>query len=538
MNFLTSDKTSGLNEELQAFEDSLALANRELSSSKEILSGHASSQSTKHESQRFTGAGSILEDADDLTRQIAEEVMKQNIGPSAHIATTMCNGDAEESIKAIARSLSNSGKFLTGETKPKQLPMQMVPGFQSFTASALPHSSSLPTYSTVEYFPPNVAIQNAPATSGFIVNTCGPAAATSNVNVSKVSTPVSQVFTGPLQTNVIPQNVTVTPRGIITSHVQTSGHPSNLIPVAQNVTIGAPGVGGSTSTGIITLPGAQQLTAQQLSALVQQAAAQLPPLPPYKPRQTLSNVGTLSATTSINAPTESALKAAGTLIATPIASKPAHAPGTLLPAPPGASLAVLGPKAVAQDIVLQHLTQKSQQEQLGQQQQVLAQQILQHRLAVLTQGAVRVTLPSTQNLGFTTILQQTPMGQLSQLGAGGLVQAVPAISQLIKTNFVTSQPTPVSLPTTNIVWTSPPNVTITTPNGLPQPVTKSKSVNSKLAGTLTHSLPSSTAPIKETFIDLTGADPPSYEASQAALAKTQPPPNYPSTTITTVTGKS
>lgn len=498
------------------------MANRELNSSKESIPAFPASgsgQSTVAVRQsvpqpRVSGAP-ILEEADDLTRQIAEEVMKQNIGQSpSSIGGSLCNGDAEESIKAIARSLSNTGMMLAAEATQKTQEVQ-VPTFQrqpvAYTSPTVARATSVSTYSTVEYFPPNVAIQNLPFTTssnvGFVLG---------NIIANKAPIQISQVFAG--QANVIPQNVTVTPQGIITSHVPTS--------VRQTAAILTQSIPGSDSTGAVNqvtgvIPSPQQRTAQQLSALVQQAAAQLPPLPPYKPRQQR-----VPGSSTVTVPH------LGPAQVTVIESGQKSTPVSLTGIRPVTVATSSVPASVAQDLVVQQLSR--------QQEQILAQQILQQKLATLTvPSTVRMTLPSNQNLGFSTILQHGQIGRLNQ----GVVQALPSIAQitqLIKTDFPTSHITaPVTLPSTNIVWTSPPNVTITATNGLPRPAAQTKSVSSKLLGS--PAAPVQGSPIRETFIDLTETDPPPYEATQSALAKTVPPPVYPthtSTANTAVPGKS
>lgn len=519
MLFLFTDK--GSSDALQDLEDSLALANRELNTGKESLPSFPASGTvppslparTLSQQQLRSTVAPILDDTDDVTRQIAEEVMKQNIGPSSSgIGQSLCNGDAEESIKAIARSLSNTGMMLAAEAKQK--PQEVAtPTFQPTPVVFTNTSSTRPlgqsAHSTVEYFPPNVAIQNLPLTSSSSVGLL-----IGNVISNKTPIQISQVFAGQGQTNVIPQNVTVTPQGIITSHVPTSSVRPQTAVFTQPVTISDTSSGtGNQSAGVIPIPGPQQLTAQQLSALVQQAAAQLPPLPPYKPRQQRVSTNASSVTIQHLGPAQTATT---TQKSQPVTMTTIR-PSTLTTTATGVS--------VAQDLVVQQLNR--------QQEQILAQQILQQKLATISAPApLRVTLPSSQNLGFSTILQQGQIGRLNQ----GVVQTLPSIGQithLIKADFPTSQiSAPVSIPTTNIVWTSPPNVTITTPNGVPRPVQQVKSATQKLLGIPTASLG---APIKETFIDLTETDPPPYEATQSVLAKTVPPPVYPTQTTTSST---
>lgn len=515
-------KSSGLpgTDELQDFEDTLALENRELKMNKDPQEPAAPSKTqtasrqpnqpqtslvsqtlvTPALSQPQVPVAPILEDSDDLTRQIAEEIMKQNIGPSTSMGESLCNGDAEESIKAIARSLSNSGMMLAAEAKHKVQSQEVFTSNQS--SQSLSRTQSLPLYSnldTMYYPPPNVAIQNIPSSGGQQVSGL---VQTSVMSKGPAQNPQGQVsYTGQMSTNVVPQNVTVTPQGIITSHIGSS----RLVPSTQTVTIGNTTVTGNQNAGIITLPVPQQLTAQQLSALVQQATAHLPPLPPYTPRQ--------------QAPA-------------PVSTQ----------SQPAQVVSVASPRPLSQEQLIQHLAK--QQEQLGEQQQLLAQQILQQRLAVLTQQTlpVKVTLPSTQHLGFSTILHQGPVAQLGRLNQG-VVHAIPnigQITQMIKTTLPTSQKlsAPASLPSTNIVWTSPPNVTITSPNGLPRSVAQTFVSGAKISTT---NPKSKTSTINETFIDLTESnDPPPYESALSSQGKTQPPPSYPAETSTNniVTGKS
>ncbi|XP_053409010.1 uncharacterized protein LOC123560746 isoform X2 [Mercenaria mercenaria] len=517
-----NSKSSGLpgTDELQDFEDSLALANRELKMTKDTQESVVSTAKPPPTSRQPVQAQTplaqhvpvaprisqpqapvapILEDSDDFTRQIAEEIMKQNIGPSMSMGESLCNGDAEESIKAIARSLSNSGMMLAAEAKHKSHSQEVFTSNQS--SQSLSHAQSLPVYSNLDsvYYPPNVALQNIQVSSSQqatgLVPTCVMSKTQGQVAQGQVS------YAGQMSSNLVPQNVTVTPQGIITSHVGSA----RLGPGSQTVTIGNTTVTGNQTAGIITLPVQQQLTAQQLSALVQQATAHLPPLPPYTPRQQTS--APVSTTTQ--------------------PSQPVSAPN---------------PKPLSQEQLIQHLAK--QQEQLGEQQQLLAQQILQQRLAVLTQHPmpVKVTLPSTQNLGFSTILHQGPVAQLGRLNQG-VIHAIPnvgQIAQMIKTTLPTSQKisAPASLPTTNIVWTSPPNVTITSPNGLPRTVAQTFVSGAKATTTNPKGKAST---LNETFIDLTESnDPPPYEATITSQGKTQPPPSYPTQTSsnTVVTGKS
>lgn len=520
--FLFTDK--GSSDDLQDLEDSLALANRELNSAKDSTAPFTTSSMVQqsplvrpHIQQPRVSVAPILEDADDLTRQIAEEVMKQNIGPGQSIGGSICNGDAEESIKAIARSLSNTGLMLAAEAKQKsqtlETPLPVTPAI----SASVPRSVAVSAYSTLEYFPPNVAIQNIPLTSS-----SGGGLMLGGVISNKTPVQISQVFPGHSQGNVIPQNVTVTPQGIITSHIPTTSVRHTVVPaLPQSLTTTSAALIGTQP--VIPFPSAQQLTAQQLSALVQQAAAQLPPLPPYKPRQQRVASSTSSVTIPHIGPAQIAVTDTGQKSQTV----------TVAGIRPIAISTTATAATVAQDIVVQQLNR--------QQEQLLAQQILQQKLATLTApSTIRVTLPSNQNLGFSTILQQGQIGRLNQ----GVVQALPNVGQithLVKTDFSTSQiSAPVTLPTTNIVWTSPPNVTITTPNGLPRPLSQTKPSNSKFLSISSTS--STSAPVKETFIDLTEADPPPpYEATQSAVVKTVPPPVYPTQTTavnTTVTGKS
>ena len=559
--FIFSGKSSGLpgTDELQDFEDSLSLANRELKMTKDtqepvvssvklpitsiqpvqtqipampqepkapqgtIQSNQISAQSqmvlpplfsqpniaqqtqvarpqVAHQSQ--ASVAPILEESDDLARQIAEEIMKQNIGPSISMGESLCNGDAEESIKAIARSLSNSSMMLAAETKNKSQSQEVFSSNQS--SQSLSRTQSVPVYSNLDsmYYPPNVAIPNisvsvSPQGAG-LVPTCVMSKPPGQISQGQVS------FAGQMQSNLVPQNVTVTPQGIITPHVGSS----RFGPASQTVTIGNTTVTGNQTAGVITLPVQQQLTAQQLSALVQQATAHLPPLPPYTPRQQTSTPASSVSSTSQH-------------------TQPVSVPN---------------PRPNSQEQLIQHLAK--QQEQLGEQQQLLAQQILQQRLAILTQQPVpvKVTLPSSQNLGFSTILHQGPVAQLGRLNQG-VIHAIPnvgQITQMIKTTVPTSQKisASTSLPTTNIVWTSPPNVTITSPNGLPRNVTQTFTSGVKATTTNTKTKVSQ---INDTFIDLTDSnDPPPYEATIPSHGKTQPPPSYPTqtSTNTVVTGKS
>lgn len=489
-----SDKASGLpsSEDLQDFEDSLALANRELKLSKEPLST-SSSMPASTGTPTVVPAAPILDESDELTRQIAEEIMKQNIGPNVNSGESICNGDAEESIKAIARSLSNTGLMLAAEAKNKSHSQEGAQ--QNLTNQGLSRTQSLPAYNNLDnlYYPPNVAIQNVPVSLNQTVRGLAPTAV-----LPKGQTPVSQgqVAYGKVQTNIVPQNVTVTPQGIITTHLGSA----RLVPNTQTVTIGNTTVTGNQTAGIITVPVPQQLTAQQLSALVQQATAHLPPLPPYTPR-TQTQVSTSASTQST-------------------------------------SLSVSRP--VSQDQLVQQLTR--QPEHIGEQ-PLLTQQLLQQRLAVLTQQVpIKVTLPSSQNLGFSTILHQGNIAQLGRLNQG-VVHSIPnvgQISQLIKTSLPTSQSlcAPVSVPTTNIVWTSPPNVTITSPNGLPRTVAHSLVSNSKMS---VANPKNKLSTMKETFIDLTDSNdpPPPYDVAKSTQNKSQPP-SYPAktSTNTAVPGKS
>ena len=530
---IISDKVSS--DELQDLEDSLALANRELNSAKESIpaypvpgSGHSNvvirPTAPPQVQQIQQGRGSvapILEESDDLTRQIAEEVMKQNIGHNPmSIRGSICNGDAEESIKAIARSLSNTGMMLAAEDQrntPVSTPTFQTQQSQSsvpYTSQNIARAQQASAYSTVEYFPPNVALQNIPLTTSSNVGLV-----LGNLIGNKAPIQISQVFAGQGQANMIPQNVTVTPQGIITSHVPTSSVRQIPTTTFAQLVSGGLNMGDPTSASVNQLNvSQQQRTAQQLSALVQQAAAQLPPLPPYKPRQQRA-----TSSTSLTVPH------LGPAQTTMIETGQKLAPVTVAGVRPVAVSTTAVPASVAQDLVVQQLNR--------QQEQILAQQILQQKLASLSvPSGVRMTLPSNQNLGFSTILKQGQIGRLNQ----GVVQTLPGIgplTQLIRADFPTSQlNAPVALPNTNIVWTSPPNVTITSPNGLPRP-TQPKTAPSKVIGRT--QAPTQGSPLRETFIDLTETDPPPYEATQSGLAKTVPPPVYPTHTSTTaLPGKS
>ncbi|KAL4228807.1 DNA recombination [Mactra antiquata] len=492
-----NNKSSSLpgTDDLQDFEDSLALANRELKLSKEPLTT-STSVATSSDTSRLVSATPLLDESDELTRQIAEEIMKQNIGPSAHIGDSMCNGDAEESIKAIARSLSNTGMMLAAEAKHKsQLHETSSPSQHS--NQNVSRTQSLPAYANLEnlYYPPNVAIQNVPVSLNQTVRGLAPTAV---LPKAQASVSQNQAAYGKVQTNIVPQNVTVTPQGIITTHLGTA----RLVPNSQTVTIGNTTVTGNQTAGIITVPVPQQLTAQQLSALVQQATAHLPPLPPYTPRPQSQ-------------------------VSTSVTTQP--------------SVSISDTRSVGHEQLVQQLTRQS--EPINEQ-PLLPQQLLQQKLALLTQQQVpiKVTLSSSQNLGFSTILHQGNIAQLGRINQG-VVHSIPnvgQISQLIKTSLPTSQTlcAPVSLPTTNIVWTSPPNVTITSPNGLPTTVAQSLSTYSKMSVVNPKSKLST---MKETFIDLTDSnDPPPYEVVKPSQNKSQPPSYPPKTTSasTPVPGKS
>lgn len=647
-------------DELPDIEDSLALANREMKLGKEGQ-GLVSSGNSRVDDMSNHGNQShvpILDEADDLTRQIAEEILKQNIGPSASMEGSMCNGDAEESIKAIARSLSNSSMMLAAEAKKKSDPQETLTVGQNML-----RTQSLPAYNSLDsqFFPPNVAVQNIPVTMSQSVTGLVPAAVLAK---HQGNTTQSQAYIGPVQTRLIPQNVTVTPQGIITAHSATA----RLAPVSQTVTIGNTTVTGNQSAGIITLPVAQQLTAQQLSALVQQATAHLPPLPPYTPRSqtpvTTSQVAPITTPKPVtqnvslqqSAPGISLQQSAtrASISQASLTSESALSQSFVIQQPVQAATmatatSVPGSRPLtSQDMLIQQLAK--QQEHLGEQQQLLAQQILQQRIALLTQQALPVnvtltgsqnialpirfnlqsqnlpsisgglnltpvtsltqhsvpvcvtltsipsvstpgsvaitsttgatqpdvpvramlsttqgvsqqnasmkvtlpagpsigpqgvTLPSSQNLGFSTILHQGQLGQLGRLNQGA-VHTLPNakhVSQLIKTNRATSQTpsAPVNAPATSIVWTSPPNVTITSPNGLPRNITQTFMTGSKVVTSK-----DKTSAVKETFIDLTEdpPPPPPYEAvsTHARSAPASPSVILPPTSSgTAVAGKS
>ena len=94
------------NEEVEELEKSIAMANKDLKYAKDSLEQISTSQ---------TALPPILDEADELTKQIAEEILSENLGReiSSH---SLNSADAQESIKAIARSLSTSGQLLAPQS--------------------------------------------------------------------------------------------------------------------------------------------------------------------------------------------------------------------------------------------------------------------------------------------------------------------------------------------------------------------------------------------------------------------------------------
>ena len=117
------------NEEVEELEKSIAMANKDFKSAKDSFEQISTSQSTQApflntsqsslppilDSTSQSSLPPILDEADELTKQIAEEILSQNLG-SAISSQSINTADAQESIKAIARSLSTSGQFLAPQT--------------------------------------------------------------------------------------------------------------------------------------------------------------------------------------------------------------------------------------------------------------------------------------------------------------------------------------------------------------------------------------------------------------------------------------
>ena len=94
------------NEEVEELEQSIAMANKDYKYAKDSLDEISTSN---------TPLPPILDDTDELTKQIAEEILSGSLGRemSSH---SFNSADAQESIKAIARSLSTSGQLLAPQS--------------------------------------------------------------------------------------------------------------------------------------------------------------------------------------------------------------------------------------------------------------------------------------------------------------------------------------------------------------------------------------------------------------------------------------
>ena len=536
-----SDKTSAVpsNEELEELEKSLAMANRDLKSTKDsiyqtspLVDQSASSQQQQqqpqlhhHLQQQQTSHSSILDDADDITRQIAEEILKQNIGTGSGISeSSVCNGDAQESIKAIARSLSTSGMLLTSDLNQRSQ-SQDLSVIQGQTMS-LSRSQPLNPYSCVGqvFHPPTMALQSTPQTRTQQL----PFASSTGLTKSPVS------VSTPGQVNIVPRNVTVLPQGLFQAQLPVSTPSVQQSVVSTPVTTVNSGLNALprpvVTTGMLNFQSGQSLTAHQLSQLVQQAARQLPPVPPYIPRP--------ATTVSPTVVTQQ-----------PVAMTTVQSTSSALS---------------QQQLQVQQLVQ--QREQLTQQQQhLLTQQLLQQHLLALAQQqsqqsqlsqklpteslvniqhqqqgliSVNKTQPLlTPNVNISALLQQSQ--RINHLHTMSSVTPV-QVPQLVKTNFTTAQQVvtssilaQVTLPTANIVWTAPPNVTITSSNGFSRNVVQG-------TGNITSTVATTSAKLKhvDAVIDLTDSnDAPVFPTNEKART-TVTQSSFPSQTALSPQGKS
>ncbi|KAL3836012.1 hypothetical protein ACJMK2_021467 [Sinanodonta woodiana] len=88
-------------EEVEELEKSLLMASNEIRRVKDSLENYPMNSNSN--------LPPILEEADELTKQIAEEILSQGIHPDSNLSEQQSNSiDAQESIRAIARSLSTS----------------------------------------------------------------------------------------------------------------------------------------------------------------------------------------------------------------------------------------------------------------------------------------------------------------------------------------------------------------------------------------------------------------------------------------------
>lgn len=278
------------NEEVEELEKSIAMANKDFKYAKDSFEQISTSE---------TPLPPILDEADELTKQIAEEILNIGTVASSH---SINSADAQESIKAIARSLSTSGQLLAPQTSSQlgfsesrgerqATSVASVPVHtQCFTQHSFMRKESVPNYSVPAQ---TTVTQQFPQTSlSSDQNTVSLSSVPGNTSVLTKSVTVgpSQVSYG----NVLPATCKTSHKQFETGSVLQSGE-RILTRVPNTDTISFPA----------NMPLSQQ---QQLLQLMQQSVRQQTPVqyqtipsPSQRPPVQLSRVAPLQLTQTLTA---------------------------------------------------------------------------------------------------------------------------------------------------------------------------------------------------------------------------------------------
>lgn len=412
------------NEEVEELEKSIAMANKDFKYAKDSYEQISTSQTT---------LPPILDDADELTKQIAEEILSQNLGPavSSHSINT---ADAQESIKAIARSLSTSGQLLAPQSSfhlefsenqdllntterhtnpPLSVPLQT----QSFTEHSFTRKDSVPNVSvpvqtTIQQGFPQISVssdQNSANLSSVMSNSSESVLSTSvTIGPSHVSVPVTckvsskQLETGSvlqsgekMLTRVpnidsvnVPANLSIPQQQLL--HLMQQQHSVRPQTPVQYQTIPSPSQRPSIQLSPLQLP--QPLTAEQLlekQRIIQQQKQQLEAQQQQLARQQQQ----LEALTQQKQQLDSLSQQQQNLDTQQLLQQHIlQQLGTALPPPPQLN------------ITSQSIGQQQQIVQQIQQQQALSQQ--QQTLATVSQQQQTLPNVSQQQQSLTTVSQQ------------------------------------------------------------------------------------------------------------------------------------